>query len=121
MARAAASLMCAGVSKAGSPGAKSTTSCPSWRRAMAACIAARVEEGCIRATFGETGKGILTAVSVILVPAYQNYAERRCDGSRIHARAQQYKTFNHRDTEAQLVELLASSCASVSLWLNQSQ
>jgi hypothetical protein len=35
---------------------------------MAACIAARVEEGCIRATFGETGKLVLTAVSVILVP-----------------------------------------------------
>jgi hypothetical protein len=35
---------------------------------MAACIAARVDEGCIRATFGATGKGILIAVSVILVP-----------------------------------------------------
>src|SRR6185295_4271914 len=57
IARAAASLMFSGVSKSGSPAPKSTTLAPEARRDSAACIAARVDDGFIRPTFGETVNG----------------------------------------------------------------
>jgi hypothetical protein len=90
IASAAASLMCAGVSKSGSPGPKSTTSCPSARSAIAACIAASVEEGCIRATFSAARKPVSVAVSAIRVSALSLWSGRaKTDGKRIHTRAQQ--------------------------------
>src|SRR5258705_3520319 len=52
--------MLSGVSKSGSPAPKSTTSAPAARRASAACIAASVEDDCIRETFLETGNGEVT-------------------------------------------------------------
>src|SRR6266550_1536354 len=55
MARSAACLMFSGVSKSGSPAPKSSTLTPCARKASAACMAARVEDACIFATFFETG------------------------------------------------------------------
>src|SRR5438128_10464097 len=66
MASAAACLMFSGVSKSGSPGPRSTTSRPSARVAVAAIIAAIVEEARIRATLSETGKGSLACLVVII-------------------------------------------------------
>src|SRR5204863_8305333 len=55
IASAAASLMFCGVSKSGSPAPRSTTSTPAARIASAACIAARVDDAFMLATFWETG------------------------------------------------------------------
>src|SRR5215204_4463983 len=63
---------------------------------MAACIAARVDEGCIRATFSATGKGVLSAVSVILVPVLSELCRAKPDGICNGRRAQQYKELTRR-------------------------
>src|SRR5258706_3135227 len=60
IATSAARLILSGVSKSGSPAPKSTTSAPAARRASAACIAASVDDDCIRETFLETGNGEVT-------------------------------------------------------------
>src|SRR5882762_10293791 len=77
MAAAAACLMFSGVSKSGSPAPKSTTFAPVARRASAACIAASVDEGFIRETFRETGKGeIAGCVIIYLILLAAEYSMR---------------------------------------------
>ena len=67
MASAAASLMFCGVSKSGSPAPRSTTSMPAARIVCAACIAAKVDDGFIRATLSEIGNLEETVVATIAI------------------------------------------------------
>src|SRR5687767_12464227 len=92
IASAAASLMCSGVSKSGSPAPRSTTSTPAAFSASAACIAARVDDGCIRETFSETGKAapvvLRVELDIFLLFLPRCFERLTDDGNRAHSRAQ---------------------------------
>ena len=67
MAAMAASLMCCGVAKCGSPAVASTTSIPCWRNFSASATAAMVAEGSIRLMRSVKRTGWVTGVITVLM------------------------------------------------------
>jgi hypothetical protein len=64
---------------------------------MAACIAASVELGCIRATLGDGLKSACVFVSAIRVPGLLVSFERRQDGIRIEGKSKKAKGKRRED------------------------
>ncbi len=67
MAAMAASLMCCGVAKCGSPAVMSTTSIPCWRSFSASATAAMVAEGSMRLMRSVRRTGWVTGVMTVLI------------------------------------------------------
>src|SRR5450755_4251460 len=73
MAAMAASLMCCGVEKWGSPAPKSTTSIPCWRSLSASATTAMVAEGSMRLMRSVRRTAWVTGVTTVLMFRYSSF------------------------------------------------